>query len=132
MPKNGSDLFWNVFETGGSICIDCVCGRTHFSTSPAAGTWELGELDKLLANSVTEPDRFIRSAYDAVGVITVNGVPICYDCPCGSAAKYEDFLLRCEDSIVAYYRKRAEKKRAELQKADENLGSLVSSIKETA
>lgn len=122
--SEASDLFWDVFQGGGARAIDCICGREHFTRKPA--DWDSEEeLLAIMNRECAMPNRVIGTDDDSVGYMTLNGVVICYGCPCGSAAKYESFLLNERGRIVDYFRKDLERKTAELKTSNEAFQSLL-------
>lgn len=120
-----SSDFWDSFTCAGSLVVDCVCGRTHFSTRPDAGTWEDGELEKLLQSAIDKPDRYIPTDDDSVSVGVMDGCPICYGCPCKTAAKYERFILSNESAILDYFRRVAKRKRIEVERSEAALSAAL-------
>ena len=125
MSDKASELFWDVFTNSGHICIDCGCGRVHFSRQPSAGSWEEGELEDLLKKEEENPDRYIGTNDDSVSVAPIQGVPLCYGCPCGQAARYEKFILQHEDEIIDYYKRKSTMASEEAQRLAGNLSGLV-------
>lgn len=107
MENKASEMFWDAFIDGGSIVIQCSCGRTHFSNREDAGDWEDGELEELLKNQSLFPDKYISTSDDAVATAYINGNILCYNCPCGMDAKYERFILDNESEIIKYYKMKA-------------------------
>jgi len=128
MSDKASEMFWDSFTIAGSICIECACGRTHFSRQEDAGTWEEGELEGLLQKEQEKPDRYIGTDDDSVATASIQGVPICYGCPCGTAAKYERFIIDNESEIIEYLKAKSEAKRKEADATASHLASLVGSL----
>ncbi len=124
MSDKASELFWDAFMVSGHICIDCACRRTHFSRNKSAGDWNEGELEDLLKQEAEHPNRCLGTTDDSVATLFIQGNPYCYGCPCGTAAKYENFLIEEEPRIIEYYKLRAKAKQESAAKASSNLASL--------
>lgn len=63
--KDAQDLpapspeFEQAFCHGGSIVVECACGRTHFCDNERAGDFEEGELESLREKMHKNPDRVL-------------------------------------------------------------------------
>lgn len=124
MSDAASSEFWDAFTSAGSLVVECVCGRTHFSTNPEAGTWEDGEREGLIQAAIDKPMRYISTDDDSVAVSFIDGVPVCYGCPCKTAAKYEHFIATNESAILDYYRRIAKRKRIEMERSEAALNAI--------
>lgn len=122
-----SEEFWEAFPRSGHIVVTCgLCGRTHFSTSPNAGTWDDGELEGLIAKAAASPDRYIgHDCVDSVMAMSIGaGTPAVWDCPCGGLARYEAWVWAQRESIIAYLTARSAKDKARAAKNADALAAL--------
>ena len=121
--NKASEIFWDAFVDGGSIATECSCGRTHFSYSED-NDWEENELEELLEKQKEYPDKYIGTEDDCVAVAMIQGNPVCYNCPCNIAAKYENFILQHETEIIKYFKIKASKEWAKATKSQSEFQSL--------
>lgn len=107
--KKVSEEFWDAICHAGSNVTNCeLCGRVHF-VDDKLSDYERGELEKLYADNKANPDRTIfHPNDDAVFWGIIDGRRAVYDCPCGLARKYEDFIIDNRRQIMSYLVKRAE------------------------
>ena len=112
-----SELFENAFDSHTGGCVrNCMCGRVHFD-DVGVYSWEEGELEDLEQKSQEHPDRYIAHDH-SVGCMYIDGAKFVYDCPCGKAAKYEEFILKHAEQISEYLRKKAVQLREKADKID--------------
>lgn len=124
MIGKASDLFWDVFQGGGARSIDCACGREHFTRKP--NDWDdERDLELMLNRECAMPDRVVGTDDDGVGYATVNGVVLCYGCPCGGVVKYEAFLVAERMNILRYFSKMAQRATQEAEELNQALASLA-------
>lgn len=83
---------------------------------------EEGELAGLEAKRKENPDRYIPTTDDSVGITDIFGVTYVFNCPCDWAEKIERHLWARRREIIAYYRARTQR---ELQEANENAAALA-------
>jgi hypothetical protein len=101
-PVSVSEQFWQVWPAGGQRSIDCACGRTHFSNSERAGTWDDGELERLREKAKADPESHIAHSDDSVSAADIGGIVYVWDCPCGYGERIERFLTENRAPIMRY------------------------------
>jgi predicted DCC family thiol-disulfide oxidoreductase YuxK len=81
-------------------------------------------LENLLKLQKEHPDKYIGTEDDSVSVAMIQGNPVCYNCPCNIALKYENFLLQHQSEIIRFYKLKASKEWAIATKSQSELQSL--------
>jgi len=106
--KKTSDEFLSALLSGSGILVDCeFCKRTHFFND-SVQDFEEGELEDLLEKTQKNPDKYIPHS-DFIEYGRLDGKDYVLDCPCNSAAKYEDLFWNSRSIISAYFKARANK-----------------------
>ena len=118
--EEASDLFWDAFQFGGTLCCTCRCGRTHFCSNTTLD-FEDGELLELLRKANVDPRYIENTIDDSVAVIDGPNGLIVWGCPCHSAKPFEVFLVDYQSCILAYFRKR-------LAMKNDEAGELASAL----
>jgi hypothetical protein len=76
--------------TGGSIVVQCLCGRTHYVSE---GDYEEGELEELRKKREENDERYIEHGdTDYVSTVYLNGGPNVFECPCHWEIKIARFF----------------------------------------
>ena len=128
--RYASDNFWRAFSYGSTIVAQCRCGRTHFPLNTTMD-YEEGELEKLIADSVTHPDRFLADPdNDAIGVFESPNGLICWRCPCHADKSFEEFLINYRREILEYYRYVQEALTSKEQREREQLNKVLTYLRE--
>lgn len=118
MSEQCSDLFRRVFDSHSGGCRRrCACGREHFDFSDNGWSWEVGELERLEALALKEPDLYIGHD-NTIGTMEIAGLEIVCDCKCETAAKYERFICTHARQLAEYLRKRAKELRETADETD--------------
>lgn len=113
MSDRCSEFFENLFDSHLGSCVKtCCCGRVYFNPDCGMGGWEEGELEELYTKAKEDPDKY-REVDCPVGCMTINGQDVVHNCPCGTAVRYEKFLVRHARQVATYLNKRAELLRQE-------------------
>jgi hypothetical protein len=100
-PKCIDQAFISQFCHSSSICIECSrCKRVHFG-SQADGDFEEGEVERLLRNAETEPDKYVDHGTDwvRVGWFTTSFV---FGCPCGFDKKVARLIWDSRHDILNF------------------------------
>lgn len=100
-----SDDFRWLWSGYGGLCIDCGCGRTHFTRDERAGDWEPGELEHLLKMETLNPDKYFGHD-DSPGGITIYGRTFVIGCKCEYGPRFEQMIWHCRKEIATYLKKR--------------------------
>jgi len=106
MSDKCSQFFEDIFDSRvGSSVRTCCCGRVYFN--PDGGwDWEEGLLEELYAEAEKDPDKYRALDYP-VGYMMINDQTVVYNCPCGTAERYEGFLVKHARQIATYLNGRA-------------------------
>lgn len=112
--------FDQLFSWGGTPQAMCGCGRVHYASG--GDFMEEGQLAGLEAKRKENPDRYIPTTDDSVGITDIFGVTYVFNCPCDWAEKIERHLWARRREIIAYYQARTQR---ELQEANENAAALA-------
>ncbi len=116
--------FAKSFARSGTICsVECACGRVHFLSSSGHGDYEEGELAKLQQRAADDPEHFIEDTqFSSIDFCHIDGSQYVVACPCGKAdivAKWiESHADELADYLVLYFKDKADKHRAELNRAE--------------
>lgn len=99
--------FDSAFNWGGSVRATCQgCNRTFFNSHDVGCFDSKEELNYLVQLSQEKPDKYIDTCGETVGLLEVNGITFVYQCDCGKARQYEDFIWESRVSIMEYLKKR--------------------------
>lgn len=102
-----TEEFDHAFIDGGSCWLSCECGRTHFSSQDRVGfSDDQAELEKLLKNAESNPDKYVDHGDESVAMGYIDGHHLVLGCPCGELAKYEDFIWNNRRRILEYLKTR--------------------------
>ncbi len=115
--KQCSQLFDDVFSTGGTCRLTCACGRVHFDGYNQGNSWEEGELESLMLQAKDTPDKVIEHD-GSLGWLEIGGLQIVCGCTCDIAAKYERFIITASDKLAEYLRLRAKALREQADRID--------------
>jgi hypothetical protein len=107
-----SRIFEDAFSSHmGSASMVCVCGRTHYDTyNMYDEAWEK-QLEEFERRRDVQPDKYVPHDH-AIGSLIIGSligedIEVVYGCPCDSAVKYEQFIIKHEEQIADYLKKRA-------------------------
>ncbi len=110
---------------GGSLVIDCSCGRTHFASRPGGGDWEEGELEDLRRKAKEKPDSYIEDpTYDYISWKCINNRPLIPGCPCQWEKKYADFIIGHRELIVLFLKACNEERKRAIPNMDAEIAAL--------
>lgn len=124
MSDSASEVFWDSIQIAGQIIADCVCGRTHFATH-SPGEYDEGELEKIQEKARENPDNYWENSMDdSIAIAYLDGITLCYGCPCGRSKRYENFMWGNRALILKYIKKRADKELADATSTREALAGL--------
>jgi hypothetical protein len=112
--------FEEILSWGGTPQAQCGCGRVHYASG--GDFMEEGELAGLEAKHKAQPDRYIPTTDDSVGLTEVGGVTYVYDCPCRGLERVESLFWNNRARIIAYYKARTAR---ELKEATDNAAGLA-------
>jgi len=101
---NQQSRMQSAFQYTTTLCaIDCACGKVHFTSAPGHGDYDAGELERLQALAVNEPDKYLEcSDFDSIDAIYIDGQQLVVDCPCGRAEKYAKWIERHARGLASY------------------------------
>ena len=102
-PGDTTGQFQKVFggHGVGGICMECVCGRTHFVDDPTAGDWEPDELQSL-RQAAKKKDGKTIAHHDGVSAADINGNPIVWGCPCEWMERFERMIWNERERVLEY------------------------------
>lgn len=110
---------------GGSLAIDCSCGRTHFASHNGTGDWEDGELEDLQRKAKENPDSYIEDpTCDYISWKMLNNRPLIPGCPCGWEKKMADFIVGHRELIVLFLKACNEERKRALPIMDAEIAAL--------
>jgi len=96
-----SEIFEKAFGSMGAGCRrTCACGKTYYNPD-MTWDWEEDELETL------EKDQNAYAFDYAVGGMEIGGEFLVFDCDCGKAEKYENFIIGHEQQLAEYLNARA-------------------------
>lgn len=124
--EEASSEFWDAFQYGGTLRAQCRCGRTHFCSNTTLD-YEEGELEELIGQSVTEPDKYICDTMDdSVAVLDGPNGLLVWGCPCHGAKPFENLLLDYRSQIVDFYRRLIKRDKVRITEESTSLTELES------
>lgn len=116
-----SELFIEIFDDGGQLQKECLCGRQHIAT------WDLEEPEELSEEAQKDPERNelgswrkwiektkqegIEHEYSSLHWIEVGGRTWVVHCPCNYARMWEDLFWRERFPIAQYLEARAKEEK---------------------
>jgi hypothetical protein len=105
MERQASEEFWDAVISGGGLNADCdLCGRVHFVDHGV--NYEEGELEGLFESQKQEPEKYISHDIEDVHFGSLGGKSLVYECDCGRAVEYEQFIWNSRSVIANYLRKK--------------------------
>ncbi len=106
-----SEMFWDaVIDTSTTTSVVCgLCDRTHFVASfdDGVGDYEEGGFMALHLRVEDMPDKYVETTDDVIRWGTLDGKTFVWQCPCGKADRYEEFLINSRGVILNYLGRRA-------------------------
>lgn len=109
---------------GGTPSGDCqLCGRCHFAGG-SESCEEPEELDRLRKLAQEQPEKYIESEDDSLGLGWIDGHQIIWGCPCKKVERYEQFIWDNRELIVKYIAGRNAAIAAEAAKLTTELSSV--------
>ena len=118
-----SQIFEEAFGSMEAGCWRaCACGKVYYDVSCGPWDWEDDEFEGL------EKDLNAYPVDHAVGGVIINGEFLVFDCACGKAEQYENFIIGHERQLAEYLNARARKleKEARMIKIETAKGASLS------
>jgi hypothetical protein len=106
-----SEMFLDSLRGGGSSCIYCNCGRTHYAPSNLYDSDDEDDytnmLNSALEDQKKDPDGVIIDyENDFITSKQIDELTFVDDCPCNGLTKYENFIWANRDAIRDYLKVR--------------------------
>jgi hypothetical protein len=106
MNKKLTEMFSDVFFDAGTLFAQCGCGIVYFSGD--SGDLDEVEREELLIKAKESPSEYINVGNESVSLADVAGCILVYQCDCGRAKWFEDFIWGERRRIIDYLKRRSQ------------------------
>ncbi len=109
--KKPSQMFLDALKGGGSSCVHCNCGRTHYAPCNLYDSDDESDYENALKDAYEaqkkDPDGVvINNEDDFIFAKDIDGRTFVVDCPCNGLTKYENWIWSNRDAIRDYLKVR--------------------------